>query len=71
MTFKFHFDYSFIPKSITASVLMSIIIVLDKPEGAINVLFIIILSVAVYVTLILLMRGINGKEIEFLKSMIK
>ncbi len=70
-SFKFHFDYSFVLKSIFASILISILIVLDKPEGAINVLFIIILSVAVYVTLILLMRGINGKEIEFLKSMIK
>ena len=69
--FKFHFDYSFILKSIFASILISILIILDKPEGAINVLLIIIISIAFYLLLILLMKGINRKEIEFLKSIIK
>ena len=70
-SFKFHFDYSFILKSIFASILISILIILDKPEGAINVLLIIIISIAFYLLLILLMKGINRKEIEFLKSIIK
>lgn len=70
-SFKFHFDYSFILKSIFASILISILIILDKPEGAISVLLIIIISIAFYLLLILLMKGINRKEIEFLKSIIK
>ena len=62
MTFKFHFDYSFIPKSITASVLMSIIIVLVNPLGLISVLILIGISIIIYTILIFAMKGINKKR---------
>jgi O-antigen/teichoic acid export membrane protein len=67
-SFKFHFDYSFILKSICASILISILIVLDNPKGVISLVIIIIFSIAVYLLSILLMKGINKKEIDFLKS---
>jgi len=68
-SFKFHFDYSFILKSIFASILISILIVLANPKGFIDVSIIIVLSMAVYLFLILFLKGINRKEIDFLKSM--
>jgi O-antigen/teichoic acid export membrane protein len=67
--FKFHFDYSFILKSIYVSVLISILIILVNPIGFTNVSLIIVLSIAVYSISILLMKVINSKEIDFLKSM--
>lgn len=39
--FKIDFDYLFIIKTIAASILMSVIIILSNPQGILNVLIII------------------------------
>jgi O-antigen/teichoic acid export membrane protein len=69
--FIFHFDYSFILKSIFASILMSIIIILVNPKGFISVIILIIICSTIYLLLIFAMKGINRKEIDFFRSMIK
>lgn len=69
--FEFNFDYSFIPKSVLASILMSIMIILVYPKGFLSVFIVICASIAVYIFLILITRGIDTKEIDFIKSMLK
>lgn len=69
--FKAYFDYTFIIKSIIASIVISLILIISNPKGVISLVILIGISIAVYTTLILAMKGINKKEIDFLKSMIK
>ncbi|MGP8190137.1 MAG: lipopolysaccharide biosynthesis protein, partial [Methanobacterium sp.] len=69
--FEFNFDYSFIPKSVFASILISIIIILLHPTGFLNVFIVICTSIAVYMIFILIMKGIDRKEIELFKSILK
>lgn len=69
--FESNFDYSFILKSIIASILMSIIILIFNPQGLFSVLIIIGISITAYSSLIFIMKGIDKKEIEFFKSMLK
>ena len=67
--FKFYFDYNFILKSLLASVLISIPLLIISPNGVVSILIMIIISTLVYFVLIILMRGINKKELDFFKSM--
>ena len=69
--FKFNFDYSFIFKSVSASIIMSILIILYNPKGLFSVLLGIIISILVYSVLILMLKAVNRKEIDFFKSMLK
>ena len=55
--FKMKFDYFFILKSLTASILMSIFIILANPQGLLNVIIIMINNNCV--SAILLLKGIN------------
>ncbi|MGZ7119577.1 MAG: flippase, partial [Methanobacterium sp.] len=68
--FNFDNDYLFILKSISASILTSIVIIISHPEGIINVVFIIIVSFIVYFIIIMLLKGIKTEEINFLKEML-
>ncbi len=68
--FKMKFDYFFILKSLTASILMSIFIILANPQGLLNVIIIMMISVIIYLSAILLLKGINRAEINFLRNMI-
>jgi O-antigen/teichoic acid export membrane protein len=69
--FKIEFDYLFAIKSIIASILMSVVIILINPQGLSEVAIAIVVSVIVYLFFILLLKGINQDEINFLKKMIK
>jgi O-antigen/teichoic acid export membrane protein len=66
--FEFCFDYSFILKSILASTLISILIVFFNPKGLFNVFILVFASLIIYLFLIVIMKGINRKEIDFLKE---
>lgn len=68
--FKMKFDFIFILKSVTASILMSIVIILVNPQGLLNVIIIMVGSVMIYLFAILMLKGINRAEINFLRSMI-
>jgi O-antigen/teichoic acid export membrane protein len=67
--FNFGFKFGFILKSIVASILMSSIIVVINPNGILKVLFVIGLSTVVYAVSIIILRGVNKKEIEFFKEL--
>jgi len=69
--FILHFDYSFIIKSVSASILISIIIVLANPQGLLSIIVLIGVSIIIYLILILVMKGINRKEIDFFKDIFK
>jgi Membrane protein involved in the export of O-antigen and teichoic acid len=68
--FKIEFDYIFLLKSMLASVLMSIFIILANPQGLISLITVFIASVIIYLIIILLFKGINKNEINFLKSIV-
>jgi O-antigen/teichoic acid export membrane protein len=66
--FKFNFDYSYIKKSVFASILISLIIFLINPKGFFSILIIIAICIALYLFLIFIMKAINRKEIDFFKE---
>jgi O-antigen/teichoic acid export membrane protein len=68
--FEFNFDYSFIPKSILASIIMSIMIILVYPKGFLSLIIISGVSILTYILLILIMNVVNKKELEFFKELI-
>ncbi len=66
----FKFDLVFILKSVTASTIMSAIIVLINPENLTNIIITVIISIAVYFVLILVMKGIKNEEFQLFKEML-
>ena len=67
--FKFDFDLPFIFKSVIASVLMSFIILIIHPEGILEILTTILVSLIIYSFFLLIMKGIDKKEIEIIREM--
>ncbi len=68
--FKIDFDYKFTLKSIIASILMSVNIILIDPQGIIDLSVVIITSIIIYLSSIVLLKGISKNEINFFKNMI-
>jgi Membrane protein involved in the export of O-antigen and teichoic acid len=68
--FNFDMNGGFIVKSIFASFLMSLVIIVMKPESIYNIVFTIGICAIVYSTVILLLKGIEKREIRYLKSFI-
>jgi len=67
----FEIDWKFIIKSIIASVLMTLLVVLLKPDGFIKTLAIIITSIIFYSVLLIIFRSFEKKEILLLKGIFK
>ena len=66
--FQFEIDWQFITKSIFASVLMVSAIIWFNPIGLFETIIAIITGALLYGVFILLFKGFNKKEIEFLKK---
>ena len=66
----FHFDYKFLLKSITASVVMSILLILMHPEGLVSLLAAILTAALVYFVVLFVIKGVNAQEIKFLKKLL-
>jgi len=66
--FKFDIDWFSIIKIVSASMIMSIIIINYHPETIIGLLGTILTGFCIYVVLILLFRTISNEEIKFFKS---
>lgn len=64
--FKFDFNLPFIIKSIIASIVMSLLIISLHPTGILNILITVILAVIIYLFLLLILRGVDRKEIELI-----
>ena len=64
------FDYKSIFKIIVSSVIMGIFVIIANPTGIINILIVIAVAVVIYFAAIILLKGIDKKEVDLIKSMI-
>lgn len=64
------FDYKSIAKILIASVIMGIFVKIANPYGIFDILVVIVIAVAIYFAVLFLLKGINKKEINLIKSMI-
>ncbi|MCC7564060.1 MAG: oligosaccharide flippase family protein [Methanobacterium sp.] len=67
----FKFDFIFIIKSVTASTMMSVLIILINPHDLMNIVITVIISVLVYFALILALKGIKTEEFQLFKEMFR
>lgn len=68
--FKIDIEILFIVKSIIASSLMSMLIYFWQPSGILNILAVILVSAAIYFVILIFLKGISIKEIEFFKKLV-
>ena len=64
------FDYKSIAKIVIASGIMGIFVIIANPTGIINILIVVAVAVVIYFAILLLLKGIDKKEINLIKSMI-
>lgn len=69
--FKIDLNISFIFKSVLSSFLMSLIIFFWHPVGILNILAAVLSSASIYFMILILLKGITRKEIEFFKNLVK
>lgn len=64
------FDFKSIVKILIASVVMGIFVFVANPTGILNILIVIAVAVIIYFVVLFLLKGIDKKEINLIKSMI-
>lgn len=64
------FDSKFILKSISSSIFMTLFIYFINPNGIIQILITIVISVIIYLTILFTLKGITSDEIAFIKKLI-
>ena len=64
------FDYKSISKIIIASLIMGIFVKIANPYGIVDILIVIVIAVIIYFGILLLLKGINKKEIDLIKGMV-
>ena len=72
--FKFircNFYYAFILKAVTSSIVITFFLIILNPHGYLEILFGIILAFAIYMSLMLIFKGIKPYEINFFLDIIK
>ena len=72
--FKFircNFYYAFIFKAVTSSIVITLFLIILNPHGYFEILFGIILAFAIYMSLMLIFKGIKPYEINFFLDIIK
>lgn len=67
---KLPFDYKSIFKIIIASLIMGVFVKFTNPSGIINILIVILIAVLIYFVVLFVLKGIDKKEIDLIKSMI-
>jgi len=68
---KIQFDHHFVLKSLTASIIMSLLLLIYQPEGALEVILSIAFGVLVYFVALFLLRGFTFAELDFIRKMIQ
>lgn len=68
---KYDFNFKFIFKSIISSLIMSLVIINFPVNGIFSLLEVIGISILVYLISMYLLKGINKKEINFIKNFMK
>lgn len=66
-----HFEYGFILKSLVGSIIISILSILIHPNGLISMLIMVPFLIIIYFIIIILLKGITSKEINFVKGIFK
>ena len=64
------FDVKSIIKILISSAIMGVFVYIINPQGIINILIVILISVLIYFVVLFLLKGIDKKEINLIKSMI-
>ena len=64
------FDYKSTLKIIVASAIMGIFVFIANPMGIINIVLVVIVAVVIYFAVLILLKGIDKKEVNLIKSMI-
>ena len=64
------FDVKSIIKILISSAIMGVFVYITNPQGIINSLIVILISVLIYFVVLFLLKGIDKKEINLIKSMI-
>ena len=67
---KLPFDYKSIAKIIFSAAIMGVFVMFANPQGIVNILIVVAVSVAIYFALLLVLKGIDKKEINLIKGMI-
>ncbi|MDO9044296.1 MAG: oligosaccharide flippase family protein [Methanobacteriaceae archaeon] len=68
---KFSLEYKFYLKCIFASICMSSIFILFKPESIINIFLLVVLGLVVYVSIFVILKGFEKEEMDFIKRFMK
>lgn len=68
---RFNFDYSFVLKSILASIVMSIFLIWLSPEGTLNLLLSVLVAALIYFVVLFALRGLDEQEIDFIRGLLK
>lgn len=64
------FDYKSIAKILIASVVMGVFVKIADPYGIFNMIIVIAIAVVIYFAVLILLKGIDKKEVDLIKSMI-
>jgi O-antigen/teichoic acid export membrane protein len=67
----FDIDFSSISKSLFASIVMSLVIIMWSPIGLLNVLTVIGVCAVVYAAILLLLKGVKKEEIKFFRELFR
>ena len=70
LKFSLDFDLKFITKSIISSIIMTAFIILIYPTNILSMIIVIGMGSIIYGISILLLKGINKKELKFIKELI-
>ncbi len=70
LDFKFDFNPVFMAKSVLASIVMSVFLVIYRPTGLLELILAVVIGFIIYITALFLIKGIKRSEIELIKSLI-
>jgi O-antigen/teichoic acid export membrane protein len=69
--FKFDLGFVFIMKSVLAAAAMAFVIWLYEPWGTIEVIISIFIGIIIYFAMILVLKGLERRELNFIKTIIR
>ena len=69
--FRFTIDWYFIIKSLIASAIMSVAVWLMAPEGYLDTIITVVAGVAIYVVILVLLRGFSNEEFSFFWGLLR
>lgn len=68
---SYDMDFKFIVKSITASIIMALVVWKLNPYGAVSILIAVVIAAVIYFGVLILLRGFTKDEYVFLRDIVK